>query len=126
MKAFIPLLTLPLLFATGAVFAAEPPKTTKPAATPAMEDCKKMMENCKGMMDMQHGQMMDHSKMGSDAMSGHHPMTDDGFAALDQNKDGALSKAEFAKHPMAAHFGMLDTDRDGQLSQAEFAKSKDM
>lgn len=120
MKSFTSLLTLPLMFAAGAVLAAEPPKTTKPAATPQMEDC------CKKMMDMQHGQMMDHSKMGPDAMSGHHPMTDDGFAALDQNQDGALSKAEFAKHPMAAHFGMLDTDQNGSLSQAEFAKSKDM
>ena len=43
------------------------------------------------------------------------------FAALDKNKDGALSKAELAKHPMSAHFGMMDADKDGKLSKSEFS-----
>lgn len=42
------------------------------------------------------------------------------FAALDKNKDGALSKEEMAKHPMAAHFGMMDADKDGKLSKREY------
>lgn len=43
------------------------------------------------------------------------------FATLDGNKDGKLSKAEMAKHPMAAHFAMLDTNKNGYLSSKEAA-----
>ena len=92
MKQFSSMLALSLVLATGTALAADPPKpTTKPAATmPPMDHSK---------MKMQPGQM-DHSKMD---MSGktpaeHQQMANDAFAALDTNKDGCLSKAEFAKH----------------------------
>ncbi|TWI11501.1 EF-hand domain-containing protein [Aerolutibacter ruishenii] len=48
------------------------------------------------------------------------------FAALDANKDGFLSKAELAKHPMAAHASMVDADKDGRLSVAEFKQLQGM
>lgn len=79
MKQFSSVVALSLALAAGTAFAADPSKpTTKPAA--AM-------------------QTMDHSKMD---MSGkkpadHQKMMDDAFVALDTNKDGSLSKAEFAK-----------------------------
>ena len=79
-------------------------------------------------MSMDHGMPMDHGK---------HAMTPDGatmdhaapapstasntFQKLDSNKDGKLSQAEMAKHPMAAHFAMLDADKDGYLSPKEAA-----
>lgn len=110
--------------ATGTVFAADPPKpTTKPAAAmPAMDHSK---------MDISGKKPADHRKM-----------ADDAFVKLDTNKDGSLSKAEFAKHhemmgmmhgdmPMqhgemsADHhkmagdvFASLDKNRDGSLSKA--------
>ena len=80
MKQFPSMVALSLVLAAGTAFAADPPKpTTKPAAAV---------------------QTMDHSKMD---MSGkkqadHRKMADDAFAKLDTNKDGSLSKAEFAKH----------------------------
>ena len=92
MKQFSSMLALSLVLATGTALAADPPKpTTKPAATMAPMDHSKMK--------MQPGQM-DHSKMD---MSGktpaeHRQMVDTAFAAIDTNKDGSLSKAEFAKH----------------------------
>ena len=51
--------------------------------------------------------------MGSDA-------ADDAFAKLDTDKNGVLSKAELAKHPMAAHAAMVDANRDGSLDRKEF------
>lgn len=81
-------------------------------------------------MSMEHGGMhMDHGKnaMKHDGKE-HHAMDHAGHAPsaasttyqkLDSNKDGKLSKAEMAKHPMAAHFAMLDADKNGYLSPKE-------
>ena len=44
----------------------------------------------------------------------------DAFAKLDTDKNGLLSKAELAKHPMAAHAAMVDANRDGNLDRKEF------
>lgn len=88
-------------------------------------------------MSMEHGDMnMDHGKHGMEHPGmehhgdAHHAMDhaahapaagSSSFAKLDSNRDGKLSKAEMAKHPMAAHFAMLDTDKNGYLSPAEAA-----
>lgn len=64
--------------------------------------------------------LMDHSKHAG------HDTAPDAFAALDINKDGVLSKAEIAKHPMAAHAGMVDANKDGKLSKSEFAALESM
>ncbi|KGM55686.1 hypothetical protein N800_13360 [Lysobacter daejeonensis GH1-9] len=48
------------------------------------------------------------------------------FGELDVNRDGRLSKAEMAKHPLVAHFGMVDANRDGSLSKDEFATLQGM
>ncbi len=48
------------------------------------------------------------------------------FNALDSNKDGRLSTAELAKHPMAAHASMVDANKDGTLSRAEFKALEQM
>ena len=91
MKTVLSLLLFSVI-ATGTAFAAEQPQTpAKPAST-----------------------TMDHSKM---AMPN---STQDTFTVLDANKDGFLSKAELAKHPMAAHAGMVDANKDGKLSRSEF------
>lgn len=71
----------------------------------------------------QHGEHQDHS---DHANHGAAEKDTKEFAALDTNKDGTLSKAELAKHPLGPHFGMLDTDRDGRLTGAEFAAGRDM
>ena len=62
--------------------------------------------------DIEHS-TMDHT--------GHGNSTAPTFAQLDVNKDGKLSKAEMAKHPMAGHFSMMDKNKDGFLSASEFA-----
>lgn len=124
MKKISAVLAFSLVAAAGAALAADPPK---PASKQG------------GM------QSMDHSKMD---MSGHKPgdhrkMADDAFMMLDTNKDGSLSKAEFAKHhemmgtmhgdmskshgKMAGdhhkvaetQFASLDKNRDGRLSESE-------
>lgn len=75
-----------------------------------------------GGMNMDHAGKapagMDHHAMGHAAASS---KTGGAFAKLDGNRDGKLSKAEMAKHPMAAHFPMLDTDKNGYLSPTEAA-----
>ena len=80
-------------------------------------------------MSMNHGDMqMGHH--GKHEGTDHHAMDhaahapaagSSSFAKLDSNKDGKLSKAEMAKHPMAAHFAMIDTDKNGYLSPKEAA-----
>ena len=86
------------------------------------------MDHGMGHAGMKHAGMhqegMHHEGMqhGAHQHAGHAPMAaSSGFAALDSNKDGRLSKAEMAKHPMAAHFAMMDTDKDGYLSPPELA-----
>ncbi|HEY0660306.1 MAG TPA: EF-hand domain-containing protein [Lysobacter sp.] len=96
MKPVVPLLLA--IIATSSAFAAETPKTsTKPAAP-----------------------VTDHSK----SHAGH--AAPDAFAALDKNKDGALSKAELSKHPMTAHASMVDANKDGVLNRSEFAALQGM
>ncbi len=48
------------------------------------------------------------------------------FDALDADKSGLLSKAELAKHPMAAHASMVDANNDGSLSREEFTALQKM
>jgi hypothetical protein len=100
MKNTASLLLLSLAAVTGAALAGDPPKaSSNPAPTTS-----------------------DHSKMSH----GEHATNADAFAALDANKDGFLSKAELAKHPMAAHAGMVDSNKDGKLSKSEFAALEGM
>lgn len=101
MKQAASLLLLSLTFATGAAFAANPEKATEPTAT-----------------------TMDHSEMSMTHTA--HQTTPDAFAMLDTNKDGALSKQELVKHPMAAHASMVDANKDGSLSKSEFAALEGM
>ncbi|HEY0661282.1 MAG TPA: hypothetical protein VGD21_08200 [Lysobacter sp.] len=67
-----------------------------------------------------------HQGHGDDTSHGAAAQDTKEFAALDKNKDGALSTVELAKHRLGPHFGMLDSDRDGRLSAAEFAAGGDM
>lgn len=48
------------------------------------------------------------------------------FADLDKDKDGKLSKEEFAgkKKGLQKRFDRLDKDKDGSLSEEEFKKNK--
>ncbi|MFZ5635586.1 MAG: EF-hand domain-containing protein [Pseudomonadota bacterium] len=50
----------------------------------------------------------------------------DEFAALDTDRDAALSRQELAKHRLAAHFSMIDTNKDGRLNRSEFDAAKGM
>ncbi|MEO6227868.1 MAG: hypothetical protein ABIO61_08470 [Thermomonas sp.] len=75
MKLLPSLLTVSLMLAAGTVLAHEP--KTPPTSPQAMDHSK---------MDISHMTAADHEKM---AMAQ--------FAKLDTNKDGMLSKAEFAK-----------------------------
>lgn len=45
----------------------------------------------------------------------------DAFAQYDVNRDGVLTMAELARHPMGAHASMVDANRDGKLDKTEFA-----
>lgn len=91
MKHAASLLLFSLTLATGTALAADP---AKPATHTA------------------HAEHATHAT---------HQTAPDAFAALDTNKDGALSKKELAKHPMAAHVSMVDANKDGNLSKSEFA-----
>lgn len=90
---------LPLMLIAGMALAHDPPKTADQQAK------------------------TDHSKMDmSGTQTNHKKMVADEFAALDQNKDGKLTKAELPKDsPVRPHFEMLDADKDGSLSRAEFS-----
>jgi outer membrane protein assembly factor BamB len=48
------------------------------------------------------------------------PMFRSVLEKYDTNKDGLLSKEEFAKDEAAMHFGYVDTNKDGQLSEQEW------
>lgn len=110
MKYALPILAISLLISMDAAIAADPAMTTaKPASPHAMDH---------GKSGASHGQM-DHSQA-TGTKGG------DAFVKLDANKDGKLSRAEMAKDPKAAHFGMLDANRDGSLSAAEYAKARGM
>jgi Ca2+-binding EF-hand superfamily protein len=45
----------------------------------------------------------------------------DAFAQYDVNRDGVLTMAELARHPMGAHASMADANGDGKLDKTEFA-----
>jgi len=81
--------------------------TLSSAAAPALADHR------------EQGGSHDHAAHSAPAAA--KPTVSPTFAALDKDKDGFLSKAEMAKHPMAAHFGMMDTTKDGKLSPREFS-----
>lgn len=101
MKHAFSILLMSLTLITGTALAGDPPKAaTKPTAA------------------------TDHGNM-SMAHAGH-DTAPDAFAALDTDKDGALSKSELAKHPMAAHASMVDANNDGRLSKSEFAALEGM
>ena len=54
------------------------------------------------------------------------PMKGHGFAALDKNGDGVISRDEAAAKPMLAKmFDTLDTNKDGVLSKAEMKAALD-
>lgn len=99
MKRFS-MLALSLALATGTALAADPPKpATRPAATmPPMDHSK---------MDMSGKTPADHQQMANNT-----------FAAIDTNKDGCLSKAEFAKHHamMQMKHGKMMSMDDGKMS----------
>lgn len=124
MKTISAVVAASLLLAAGTAFAADPPKpASKPAAMQSMDHSK---------MDMSGKTPADHRKM-----------ADDAFVKLDTNKNGSLSKAEFAKHHemmgmkhgdmsmshgkmSAGHqkmagddFASLDKNGDGSLSKSE-------
>lgn len=101
MKHAASLLLFSLTFAIGTASAANPAKATEPTAA-----------------------TMDHSKMSVTHTA--HQTTSDAFATFDTNKDGALSKQELIKHPMAAHASMVDANKDGSLSKSEFAALEGM
>jgi len=119
MKSLTSLITVSLMLATGTALAHEQVKDpAPPAAAPQTMD--------HGKMDMQQGQM-DRSKMD---MSGnksvdHQKMAAAQFAKLDANKDGSLSKAEFAKHHemMGMQHGQMDRSKmDAQEGQMDHSK----
>lgn len=118
------ILSLSLVLVAGTAFAADPAKpTTKPAP----------------MQSMDHGKM----DMPGKEPASHRKMADDMFVKLDTNKDGNLSKDEFAKHhqmmgkmhgDMSKHhdemsadhhemavdeFASLDKNHDGSLGKSE-------
>lgn len=110
MKYAFPILAISLLISMDAASAADPAKTgAKPASPHAMDH---------GKSDASHGPMEHRQATGAKGS--------DAFVKLDANKDGKLSRAEMAKDPKAAHFGMLDANRDGSLSAAEYAKARGM
>jgi len=52
---------------------------------------------------------------------------DDMFTTMDANKDGVLTKEEFAAHGMADDFAKYDKNGDGKVTREEYnAKGADM
>ncbi len=93
----------------GALLLAFNVQAGPQAAPKPMDHGKNAMKH-----DGKEHQAMDHSGPAPSAAS-------NTFQALDSNRDGKLSKAEMAKHPMAAHFAMLDADKNGYLNPKEAA-----
>ena len=48
------------------------------------------------------------------------PAGDDMFTAMDANKDGVLTKEEFAVHGMADDFAKYDKNGDGKVTREEY------
>lgn len=47
-------------------------------------------------------------------------------AANDQNRDGALTRAEFPAGPVKDRFSQVDADKDGRVSREEYENMRDM
>ncbi len=114
MKMLATIVAVSLTLATGTVLAQQPTK----AATPPVAK-QQAMDHSK--MDMQHDQM-DHSKMDMADMSpaDRDKMAAAQFAKFDGNKDGNLSKAEFAK--LFAMTGMQNGHMDSKTGQMDHGK----
>jgi hypothetical protein len=48
---------------------------------------------------------------------------DSGFAKMDKDKDGYISKTEAANSPIAKDFAKFDLNNDGKLNRAEYLAS---
>lgn len=49
---------------------------------------------------------------------------EDMFTVMDANKDGALTKDEFAAHGMANDFATYDRNGDGRVTREEYAATE--
>lgn len=92
MKSLATIIAVSLTLAAGTVLAQQPTKTTSPPAA-----TRHAMDH--GKMDIQQSQM-DRSKMYMAAMSAadREKRAAAQFAKFDSNKDGTISKVEFAQH----------------------------
>lgn len=118
MKMLATIVAVSLTLAAGTVLAQQPTK----AATPPVAE-QQPMDHSK--MDMHQGQM-DHSKMDMSGMSAadREKMAAAQFARFDANKDGSLSKAEFAK--LFSMMGMQNGhmgSRNGQMGHGKMGMS---
>ena len=98
MKSLPLTIALALALSATATLAADPPKTTPETARP--------------MQPMDHGKM----DMAEKTPAERQKMIDEAFSAIDTNKDGALSKAEFGTHinmMMAMRHDKMKMDHDG-------------
>ncbi|WP_028918175.1 EF-hand domain-containing protein [Pseudoxanthomonas sp. J35] len=138
MKKTPSLIAAALLAMTAGAAVAQ---TTPPAAAPAKAERKALDANGDGVVDrseaaafprlaarfdeldrdqdgkLQTGELPRHGK-GHHGRFGHGP--NDGFMALDADKDGRISKAEAAAKPrFAERFAKLDVNGDGFLDKAD-------